>query len=125
MTMIDILTQLRGAINAGETAKIDELLDAATQQASVVPEIGILMDGGLIHEVRRANDAPFVLHIHDEDIEGSTSELSEVRYGSEGSKPAILSTYDQTSDAITDDPFYWESLRNPIEIEPAFEDDED
>lgn len=55
MTMLETLTQLRGAIAAGDNTKIEELLTAATEIATLVPEIAIYLDGGLIQEVSRAN----------------------------------------------------------------------
>ena len=119
MTMLETLTQLRGAIAAGDNTKIEELLTAATEIATLVPEIAIYLDGGLIQEVSRANDAPFLLHIHDEDVEGTIDDVCEVRHGDGNVSEAIISSYDHTDGEINRDQVYWASLRNPVALDTA------
>lgn len=125
MTTTDALRILREAIAAGEPAAIQKALVDAERVAAIVPEIAVYMDGGLIQEVRRANDAPFVLHVHDHDIEGTTNAICELTWPDGSTEDAILSTYGEKDDAPVVSDAYWNSLREPVIVEEAEDDGDD
>jgi len=60
--------------NPAIQAEIEAIQVMVDQMASAsVPEIAIYIDGGLVREVVRANEAPFKLYIHDHDVEGTSN----------------------------------------------------
>src|SRR3546814_8785003 len=59
------------------------------------PVIAVHMDGGLIQDVERLNEAPFTLLVHDHDIEGAR-DLSNLVWPNGKVEPAVISSYDHT-----------------------------
>lgn len=83
------------------------------------PVIAAYMEGGLLQEVQRLNDAPFELFVHDHDIDGTTTGLCQLTWNSGEAERAVISSYDLTNVFIKDEGPYWQSLRNPVEIESS------
>lgn len=119
MTTADALRTLRERIAQGDPAAIEAALVEAERIAAVVPEVAVYMDGGLVQEVRRANEAPFVLHVHDHDVEGTTNAVCELTWPDGSTEDAIISTYTEKDDAPIESDAYWNSLREPVVVQDA------
>jgi hypothetical protein len=81
--------------------------------AAAVPEISIMLDGNIIHSVKRLNDAPFKIHIHDHDVEGA-DEWSGIIMPDGFEEDASVSTYDVSNATLEPEGPHWASLRNPV-----------
>ena len=125
MNTIDALRSLREAIANGDAAAVETALVEAERLAAIVPEIGVYMDGGLIQEVSRANDAPFILHVHDHDVEGTGNAICEMTWPGGATEEAVISTYDEKDDGPKVSQEYWNSLRHPVIVGDDEDDDED
>ncbi len=125
MKTTDALKKLREAIHAGDPEAIETSLAEAERLAAVVPEIAVYMEGGLAQEISRANDAPYVLYIHDHDVEGTTDSTSLITWPGNLTGEAVLSTHRSDQDRLEDTEAFWESLRNPVIVEEAPDNDLD
>jgi hypothetical protein len=92
---------------------LTELLEMV--QAVETPVIAVYVDGGLIHDVERLNDAPFSMFVHDHDIEGS-ADVSEVHLPGGKVEPAVISSYDHTDVTRQESEPFWNSLRKPVDM---------
>lgn len=118
MTSIAELTDhIKKQIEAHPSKHAYDLNDLLKMVESLeAPVIAIHMDGGLIQDVERLNDAPFSLYVHDHDIDGA-DELSDVVWPGGKVEPAVISSYDHTDVSIQYDEGYWNSLRSPVDSE--------
>lgn len=82
------------------------------------PTLAVYMEGGLIQEIRRLNDAPFLLYVHDHDIEGADDNVSAFAWSDGTPDRAIISQYDRDNTNERGEGPYWESLRNPVPVDP-------
>lgn len=99
------------ASNPGLAPELTELLDKF--RSLEIPEIAVEIDGGVIRNVERFNEAPFRIFIHNHDIEGA-DQISELTRNDGKMEPAIISRYDFTNVHQKWDGPYWYSLRNPV-----------
>jgi hypothetical protein len=112
MTVIEALGMIRKAIAQDDPAAVSKARDEAERLAAIAPEIAVHLRGGEIVEVSRANDAPYVLHVHDHDVVGDSASRLVWPDGSE--EDAIISTHGPKTDETRTSEAYWDSLRNPV-----------
>ena len=117
--IIRSLAGLRAAIAIGDETSIARHLDEAERLAAIVPEIAVRLEGGLVQQVSRANDAPFTLHVHDHDVEGTNGEVHEVVAPGGWTERAVVSTYVQTDDNLESSDEFWRSFRDPVVSHPT------
>jgi tRNA pseudouridine-54 N-methylase len=99
----------------------DELTTLLDVLGCKAPVLSIMMDGGLIQEVRRLNEAPFQLFVHDHDVEGA-DECNLITTPEGDEESASVALYDLENCTLLPEGPHWASLRDPI---PAQMDDED
>src|SRR3546814_6526794 len=71
-TLAELTDHIKGLIDKYPSKHPYELNDILSMIETLeTPVIAVHMDGGLIQDVERLNEAPFTLLVHDHDIEGA------------------------------------------------------
>lgn len=112
MTVMEALAEVRKAVENGDAAGIRTTLDEAERIAAIVPEIAVQLQEGMVVEVSRANDAPYVLHVHDHDVTGDSP--SRLVWPDGSTEPVVISTHGPKVDETRTSEIFWDSLRNPV-----------
>ena len=116
-TLADLTDHIKGLIDKHPSKHPYELNDILSMIETLeTPVIAVHMDGGLIQDVERLNEAPFSLLVHDHDIDGA-NELSNLVWPDGKVEPAVISSYDHTDTTRCESEPYWDSLRNPVDAD--------
>lgn len=116
-TLTELSDHVRKLIDEHPSKHPYELTDILSMIETLeTPVIAVYMNGGLIQDVERMNEAPFSLLVHDHDIE-CANELCDLVWPGGKVEPAVISSWDHTDTTQQMDERYWDSLRNPKESE--------
>jgi hypothetical protein len=103
--------------NANDSARQDlaAVLDAVNAQASltVIPEVAVIMSGGVMQDVIGRNSSPVIVHLVDYDVEAGHADNSHIPQGDGSTADASVCTYlpGGISLDIVGGPAFWSSLK--------------